>query len=73
MHRNAEILEKRHERLTSIMVRAVEALRQAALGAQDGEQRRAVQIRRALVVERIEEVERRVWHALCVAKGWRKA
>lgn len=72
MHRNAEIWEKRHERVTKIGRHAEEQLRQASIGAMNTEDATAVAVRRTVVLERCRDVESRVWNALCVAKGWRK-
>ena len=70
MHRNAEIWEKRHGRL----LRLNEAMRhhfgQAAQSPHWGEKSKAVA---AAWLAKYNRVERRVWNALCVAKGWRKA
>lgn len=72
-HRNVEIWRKRHKRLEEIHVRALEGLRMAEEAAQDDEQRRNIVIRREVVNHRIDAIERRLWTALCVAEGWRKA
>jgi hypothetical protein len=72
-HRNAEIWAERHRRLEAIHARALASLAMAALGAKDAEERRMVVIRREVVNARIDAIERRVWRALCVAEGRRKA
>lgn len=71
MHRNTEIWEKRHARLGEIEQRNTEQLGMA-LSAAFGDD--AARIRKAASewAERFNAVERRVWNALCVAKGWRK-
>lgn len=72
MHRNAEIWEKRHERLEALFASAHRNYRQASQGA---EAQTLPGLRRAFAdwKWRYDALEARVWHALCVAKGWRKA
>ena len=64
MHRNAEIWEKRHERLEAVFQATAEHFGQA---------------RRSPLWNREAEAKRDAWrkrmtpwNALCVAKGWRK-
>jgi hypothetical protein len=71
MHRNAEIWEKRHERLGLLKAKAREhfAMAQKARGFDTA----AMANGWSQWLERWVRLELRVWHALCVAKGWRKA
>lgn len=71
MHRNAEIWSERLARLEARRTRAAYNFRHAEDGA-NPEQRKALIEQRAMVFARFESLERRVWNALCVAKGWRK-
>ena len=71
MHRNAEIWEKRHERLGLLrdVTRDHFAMAQKARWFDTA----AIANRWSQWLERFSRIERRVWNALCVAKGWRKA
>ena len=73
MHRNAEIWEKRHERLEAVKRAFNRNADMAYSGARDSDTRADVERQHGRWVMRWTEVEARVWHALCVAKGWRKA
>lgn len=70
MHRNAEIWEKRHERLERMEEAARRHFAHASMSPHWGEKGKAV---RAMWYGKWGRVEKRVWNALCVAKGWRKA
>lgn len=70
MHRNVEIWKKRHERLMRMNETARQQLAHASASPHWGQKGKAVA---AMWVAKFNRVESRVWHALCVAKGWRKA
>jgi hypothetical protein len=70
MHRNAEIWEKRHERLEAVLFahsRNVGQARRSPLRSAASEENRVAWQKRH------DALERRVFQALSVAKGWRKA
>lgn len=69
MHRNVAIWENRRERLEAVLLRQGENFRQARRSPYWNE---ASEARRDAWRKRYDAVERRVWLALCVAKGWRK-
>lgn len=71
-HRNVEIWRKRHERLENARDQNLSDFKMAKRGAIGGDAVRISQAQRRWL-ERWIRVERRVWHALCVAEGWRKA
>jgi len=73
MHRNVEIWEARQARVEKIAAKAAEDLRQATIGAADTATHIAIIHRRMAWSLRLRAVTDRVWHGLCVAKGWRKA
>lgn len=73
MHRNAEIWEKREARLSAIALKAATNLRQASMGARGIDGRDAIRQRREEWEARFNPIAKRVWNALCVAKGWRRA
>lgn len=70
MHRNAEIWAARHRRLEEACSRKKRQFAQARNSPSwsflCGERSDAW-------LERYDALERRVWHALCIANGWRKA
>lgn len=70
--RNSEIWEKSHERLEALFSSAHRSYRQAS---QMVERQTLPTLLRNFAdwKWRYDALERRVWHALCVAKGWRKA
>jgi hypothetical protein len=70
MHRNAEIWEKRHERLETVRA---QALANFACAVRSPTSALVVLQRQIDWTARYDAIERRVWNALCVAKGWRKA
>jgi hypothetical protein len=69
MHRNAEIWETRHARLEAVFQAKCQ---QFAQGRKSPSWNFLCEERRNAWRARYDELERRVWHALCVAKGWRK-
>lgn len=74
MHRNAEIWEKRNETMEAISRRMTRHFQQAEAGARDHDELDAViQRREDWYKRRYAPLAKRVWHDLCVAKGWRMA
>lgn len=73
MHRNAEIWEKRHERLEDLRVAMNRQFGMAADAPLSGLERGALRTGWESWLKRFSRIERRVWRALCAAKGWRKA
>lgn len=71
MHRNAEIWEKRHARLEAIHDRRMADF-VAAVDVAVGQDRHRIARAKREWFERWAQTEKRVWHALCAAKGWRK-
>jgi hypothetical protein len=72
-HRNAEIWEKRHERLESLSDAFIRHVDMAYTAATTDALRAQIARRRRDWMTRWAGIEKRVWNALCVAKGWRKA
>lgn len=70
MHRNAEIWGKRHERLEALFLAKSEHFGQARRSPLWDDQCEAA---RDAWRKRYDALEYRVWRALSVAKGWRKA
>jgi hypothetical protein len=70
MHRNVEIWEKRHERLEAIFLARSRHFMEARTSS---DWSAASDANRDAWRARYDALERRIWRALCVAKGWRKA
>jgi hypothetical protein len=70
MHRNAEIWEKRHERLEALRRQAFANFEQASRAPGMA---LVVLQRRIDWTARYDALERRVFEALSIAKGWRRA
>lgn len=70
MHRNAEIWERRYDRLEAVFKAKAEHFEHARRSPSWNLEAEA---RRDAWRKRYNAIERRVWHALCVAKGWRRA
>lgn len=77
-HRNAEIWAERHRRLERIKDAALATFSAAAnahpgmVGLSEPEFDALADRKHGWLV-RYRLIERRVWHALCAAEGWRKA
>jgi hypothetical protein len=72
-HRNAEIWAERHRRLEALKEERLRHFADAKRGAFDETQAELVSLSKAAYLARYHVIERRVWHALNVAKGWRRA
>lgn len=73
MYRNAEILETRLRRLDDMRAKANRHADMAYFGASTSEERSRIEEHHAALLDRLDYLSQRVWRALCVAKGWRKA
>lgn len=73
MHRNAEIWEKRHERLEVISEAFIRHVDMAYAVAETDARRAQISRHRKDWMTKWGRIEKGVWNALCVSKGWRKA
>jgi hypothetical protein len=71
-HRNAEIWEKRHERVQAMRTAHHRHVNMAWEGAPDDDAKERIRHTQQRWLSRWDAVSQRAWHALCVAKGWRK-